>query len=204
MLRHESEDGIVSGPPGRETTGKLNTQLLRVVEDGDMSAEDANGSLHMSSEDFINRIADRVFEKMMNQPGGTGGGAGSPPQSPPPPPPEPPEKRFLGMDAGNWTRFLLGLAVMATIGAVGWYLTVRDRLRDAATRGEVHEAAASAVHHHEENGIHPKVEKRLKVVEIEQRTIRESQIRQEGIDERQADALDDIKEDLKALKRRRR
>lgn len=200
--RAASENGVNTLPPGRETTGELNEQLLRVVDSGEVTPADADGALRMSSDDFINRIADRVFEKMVvtggpPPPGGSGGSDGTPPG--------PPRHTFLGVDVGWWMRTAVGwtVAILLAIGA--WWLTVRDTLKNAASQSHVekrvHEASKAAVSGHEENGAHPKIEKRLEGVEIKQEAIRDSQIRQEGTDKSQSDALDDIKDDLKYIKR---
>jgi len=182
----------VPTPVARETTGELGGELVGAT--GPHPA--TPGGITLAPDDIINRIADRVFEKM--SPAGAGGGGGGLP-------PDPPHKQFLGIDGGGWTRIVLSWTVAILLAVGAWWLTVRDTLKGAASKDHVeervHKASKAAVDGHEENGAHPKIEQRLESVEIKQTVIRDSQIRQEGTDKLQSQSLDDIKDDLKYIKR---
>jgi hypothetical protein len=108
-----------------------------------------------------------------------------------------PTKRNLGLQLIT----ALGMSGILVVG--GWWLWVRDGISNAATRDYAVDASKAAVDTHELLGEHPKLEKRMVNVELEQRTIRESQIRQEVTAEATAETLKIIQADVKKLSRQR-
>lgn len=112
-------------------------------------------------------------------------------------------RRFLGLAPGSWTKLFLGWLLALLIATGTWWLAVRDGLRERPTtdqidqiiraREQTHDGAAEA---------HPPIQRRLEAIDSQQRTIRDSQIRQEQIDVQQTAVLKEIKGDVKRLRRR--
>lgn len=118
---------------------------------------------------------------------------------------EPPARRFLGLEAGGWTKLLASMLLAAAVGLITWWATVRDELRIRPTTDEVGAQITEAEAHHAKNSeAHPPIQARIVEMEGEQRTIRESQIRQEVVERAQAKTLEEIAEDVKTLRRRGR
>jgi hypothetical protein len=99
---------------------------------------------------------------------------------------------FLGLGIGAWTRMALGVVGAALIAVATWYLTLRDELRVRPTVPQVEEALRESFDHHNDSSI----QLRLGTLSEEQQIIRESQVRQEGIDETQTKTLDRIERKL--------
>ena len=178
------DDAVPDAIP-TEDTGRLATRLMAIVSGVDAMPEHSD----VTPERLIDMLAGKVAERV----GGNGGGG--------PPPP----KKFLGLDGGAWTKFLVGYLIAAVAGVFFWWLAVRDGLAARPTRDEINTSVDrklnSAVDRHSDKP-HPPTENRLKVLEGEQRTIRDSQIRQEQIDKTQTEVLKEIKDDVKRIRRR--
>jgi len=127
--------------------------------------------------DTVEKLA-AALAKRMNSGGAGGGGARRP--------------NRLGSE---WLRFFLGWlgAVLLAIGM--WYLSVRDALRDRPTQNDIVRMMSEAVSLHEQRGIHPQTDDRLKSIELKQGAMREEQLHQ-------GDQLDTIIKRLDAVKGR--
>lgn len=108
-------------------------------------------------------------------------------------------KRFLGLTAGDWTKMLLAWGLATVVFVSTWYRTVNDGLDARPTKQAVEES----IKQHNNAGAHPEAVERLKVLEAEQRAIRESQIRAEGVDKQQTEVLREIKTDVRRIRRSR-
>lgn len=167
-------DGGTPIPVEREDTGRLSRELQSTMTTaGTMTA----GTM-MSGEDIIDRIAEKVAE--VNRNGGGG-------------------RRFLGLEAGSLTKIFALVVAMST-----WYLAVRDGLNARPTADQIEQIIGGTIRGHDGAAdSHPPFQKRLDATEVGQRKIRESQIRQETLDETQTEVLKEIKDDLKQLGKRR-
>jgi len=164
-----------------EDTGSLSTRMVAQLADvGTMG-----GSVHSdSAEEFLEKLASKLYEK-----GGSSGGG------------DPPPKKFLGLSYSDWAKMVIGwsVALLAFLGT--WYMTVRDGLAERPTKVEVGADVQKVINDHS-HVTHPGTEKRIEAIEKEQRTIRESQIRQEEADKGQTATLGEIKEELVRIRRR--
>lgn len=168
----------VPKPVERVDTGPLSTRMLAAVADvGAMPVEGVP-----SPEEFLDALAAKLAQK-------TGGGDGPPP------------KKFLGLGKADWIKLLIGWAVVVLVFLGTWYLSVRDGLRERPTTEQVMEVVKQGVNGHAEK-THPTTQIQIDQIKTEQRTIRDSQIRQEQIDISQSETLDEIKEDVKLIRRR--
>jgi hypothetical protein len=176
---------VVPDVVDNEDTGPLSTRMMAAV--GDVGAMEAQGD--GDPEAFLDALATKLAQK-------SGGGGGPPP------------KKFLGLDGGAWTKLLIGYLIAAAVGVFLWWLAVRDGLNERPTRPEVQETIKTtlggALDRHENDRAHPKAQRQIDEIKVEQRTIRESQIRQEGIDKTQTETLKEIKDDVKRIRRRDR
>lgn len=168
----------VPEPVARTDTGPLSTQMVAAMRD--VGTHDDS-----DPERFLDALATKLAQK-------TGNG--------------PPPKTFLGLSGGAWTKVVIGYLIAAMVGVFLWWLAVRDGLAERPTRNEVNTSIDNKldakVDRHTDRP-HPDTDKRLVALEREQKTIRESQIRQESNDRAQSAILSEIKDDVKRLRRRR-
>jgi len=137
---------------------------------------------------FLEALANKVVEKIGDPVGGGGGSGGG--------------RKFLGMEAGAWTKLVVGYIVAGIMALVVWQLTIRDALGERPTKPQVEASLKKTFDNHNiSSQSHPPIQAKLKILSTEQRTIRESQIRQEGLDREQNNSLKKIE---KALTRGRR
>ena len=113
-----------------------------------------------------------------------------------------PNMTFLGMSLGSWTKLGLSYGLGAGLFMVAWFNTVNRELADRPTDDEVKADIDDGFIRHALQP-HPGTDKRLKILEAEQRTIRESQIRSEQVDLQQTKTLEEIRDDVKRLRRNR-
>jgi hypothetical protein len=108
------------------------------------------------------------------------------------------EKRFLGLELGAWVKLGIGWAIAAVVFLLTWYNTVNRDLGDRPTVRAVDETIDAAVKSHGlDKGAHPDHLEQLELLDDKQQQIRESQIRQELIDTRQTEILEEIRDDLR-------
>jgi len=114
------------------------------------------------------------------------------------------EKHFLGMAVGSWAKMFLGWLAALLVAMATWYLAVRDGLNERPTAPQVENVMQQSLNHHErEAEAHPPIQKRLKVIETDQKIIRESQLRQEWTAKSQDETLQEIKKDIKSIRKNR-
>jgi len=181
----DERDGCVPKHVDMESSERLSLTLDAAVA----SASGENGSFP-SPDAFLEALASKIREKT----GGGDGGDGDPPDEGPAFTPHPWSSilRKAGYGAGAIGVFL-----------VTWYNTVNRDLDDKATHSEVVQKIDQKMVHHSDKP-HPPTEIRLRKLEGEQRIIRESQIRQETIDQVQTVTLKEIRDDVRRLRVRRR
>lgn len=127
---------------------------------------------------------------------------------------EPEVKKFLGLDRGSWTKFILGSIVAAVVWVFTWHNTVNAKIGDRPTAAEVQKKILqisvelkkdidSRMSTHATYP-HPVTAGKIEAIAEKQAAIEKSQIRQEGTDKTQTEILKNIKEDMRYLKRRAR
>ena len=134
----------------------------------------------------VPRITAHEIAKALVELGGAGGNG-------------PPAKKFLALSGGEWTKILLGVAIMALVAFGGWLLVVRDAVRDSVKRPELIEQLEkhSSQPHRESatkedvNYIHGEVEK-VKIIQAEIKT----DVKNIGT------KLDDVAKDVRRIRRR--
>lgn len=107
-------------------------------------------------------------------------------------------RTFLWMGKEAWARLAVTWIVGGLLVAGGWWLAARDTLRAAVNEDQVE----ALIEKHQAAETHPETDKELDAIRVEQRVIRESQIRQEEAAKATAAALQDIKADLRRRRRR--
>lgn len=135
-----------------------------------------------SHEDVIDALIDRMLEKTGS---GDGGGGG---------------KRFLGMDAGEWVKKVIGVLVLGAAAVFTWYQAVNKGLEDRPTTNEVNNQIVEI-----DKSVDEKLEKvgdRIGKVETKQAQIRESQIRTEEQSKAQTEQLNQILREIRITRRR--
>ncbi len=141
-------------------------------------------------------------------PPGNGDTGQFPLYTPTPVPTDP--RKVLGMDLGDWTRIIIKYGVGIAVVAYLWTTTVNSEIRDRPTRSEMKTATENilkaTVDVIKTHSIvpHPVTDKRIDKLEGEQKKIRESQIRQETIDIQQSKTLNEIRKDVRTIRRRGR
>ncbi len=173
-----TSSGVPDSPLPDTDTGRVSSAFTTQLADVGTMAQ---------GDQLIDLVAHKIAERALTGFGNGGGGGGG----------------FLGLDRGGWTRMVLAWVIAIVLAVGGFYLAVRDGLKARPTKEEVGKQVKSSVDQHETRGEHPKIEKRLEGVEKEQKTIRESQIEQIGVDKNQTKVLGEIKKDLRQLRRRR-
>lgn len=170
-----------------ENTGRMSRTMLTAVEaSGEIDTMSAS-----APDDLLDRIADKMVEKM-------GGGGGSPPS-----PPRKRDKQFLGIALGGWTKLAIGYLVAGIVFAVTWYFTVNRDLDDRPTFIEMDDAFSDVVDDHRERS-HADTHIRIKALEKRKHEVDRWISAQDEVHKAQLDVLEDIKEDLNYLRRRRR
>lgn len=149
----------------------------------------ASGNGELSPEKFLEALIEKLAGAGVVPKDGGGG--------------DEPPKPFTSADGYGWARKLIGGIAALGIFLVTWYNTVNRDLENKATHDEVKQAVDSKLSGHE-GATHPDTAVRLKSLEREQRTIRDSQIRQETIDTVQTTTLKEIRDDVRRLRFRRR
>lgn len=137
----------------------------------------------MTPESFLDELADKVASKVNLN--------GSPDDG---------KHKFLGIALGGWTKMIAAWVMAGLVALAAWHLTIRDELR---VKPNIEQVEMEFKKHDKISDAHPPIQARLKVIEGEQRTIRESQIRQEANDSLQTQVLQEIKDDVKGLRRKR-
>ena len=178
--------GLVQGVPvtveNEPDTGRLSTSLrmrIAAANPGGMGDEQVT----------LRKLAKLIADETGKNGGGNGG---------------PKKPSFLGLEVGAWTKQLLALLAAALVALGVWQLTVRDELSMRPTGLEVkQESKATFDVHNDSSAAHPPIQKRLDTLTSEQRLIRDSQIGQAADDKAQTKVLDEIKADVKILRRRR-
>lgn len=133
--------------------------------------------------DRIDLIAERVVQKQREQSGNI----------------------WLGKNRIDWARILLGWSVAALIAVGTWWLWVRDSIADRPTRQQVEDTVSRGRDMHEDSYMaHPRFGEVLTRHGAEIRALQESQIRQVQIDKQQTELLREIRQDVKALRKRGR
>lgn len=158
------------------------------AEIANLELSDGQKASGASPDEFLDRLAEKLASRVGrgDNDGGNGRGNG---------------RKLLGVQIGSWMQWVVGFLILGVIGAATWWLKLRDDLRDRPTTEQVREVLDAKTRDHEDRGSHPKIEQRLEGLEGSQRLIRESQVRQEGIDSRQADTLEAIRDDLRNRRR---
>ena len=173
-----ANNGRVPTHVPREDTGRLSADVLgatTTVGEANAAAED----------DLITKFVDRVVEKL-------GSGSGD----------DPPPRKFLGVDAGGWTKMLIGYAIIGAVVIGGSWLAIRDSLAERETHTEAAERLKVYDAGHSKHP-HPVTDVRLQAVEKEQQTMRESLVRRDEADKAQTEVLKGIRTDLNYLRGRR-
>ncbi len=109
---------------------------------------------------------------------------------------------LLGIPLGTWLKIGSGILGATLIFLFTWYNRVNVEIRDLPTKKDVGVIIDDELESHSLTP-HPPTEERLENLEGEIRIIRESQIRQETIDIQQSEVLQDIKSELKQLRKTR-
>jgi len=182
-----SDNGTPDRPLSDEDTGRISARLHARLAGQVGAASAVTPPLGTPTpEEFLDRLAEKLAARVGNGGGGNG------------------HRRFLGLELGGWTKLLASMILAGAVALAAWWLTVRDELANRTTGPDVHRAIIEAeAHHDRDSEAHPPIQKRLEGIEVQQRTIRDSQIRQEGIDGKQSLALESIAEDVKVLRRQR-
>lgn len=107
-----------------------------------------------------------------------------------------PQKKSHRLDFMDLTKFIVGLIVIVL---TAWW-ALAQKLSERPT----HPAVQEMLMNHANGGAHPDAQEQIDEIKVEQRTIRESQIRQEFIDTAQSEALEAIKDDVKYIRRKTR
>jgi hypothetical protein len=120
----------------------------------------------------------------------------------------PPPKRFLAVTAGEWTKILIGMTVMAAVAFGGWLLVVRDAVRDSVSGEQLHEVIED-----HSSVPHPVSASKADVKQV-QAEVKEVQKKVNAIDTTQQvmktdvahvrDKVDDIANDVRRIRRRQR
>ena len=201
-MSHHNRDGDstpIEGVPiqqmrPRVDTGPTSSRFLGSVHGTGVA--DAVGppsiteSAALSPEEFIDSLADRLIEKSQHGSGDGGGGG-------------PKGKRFLGLEAGSWTKLVAGWTAAVVLAGFAWYSTVSKGLAERPTKEELKTQFVDVIDRHSAKP-HVQTDARLKVLETQQREIHDSQIRQEQVNKSQTSTLEEIRDDVKQLRRRRR
>lgn len=106
---------------------------------------------------------------------------------------------FLGMSREGWARTIVAWVAGAILAIGAAWLSLRDTVAASASRSWVEEAIET----HRTVETHVVTESDLDAIRAEQRTIRESQIRQEEAAKATAEVLSEIKVELRRARRRR-
>jgi len=183
-----NDNGTPDRPLSDEDTGRISARLH-----SQLAGEIGVAPVHTppmgtpTPDQFLDQLAEKLAARV-NPGGGDGGG----------------HRRFLGMEVGGWTKLLASMILAGAVALAAWWLTVRDELKARTTPEQVQtRIEVEARHHAKDADAHPPIQKRLDKLTGEQRTIRESQIRQEEASATTAKALEGIAEDVKHLRRRR-
>jgi hypothetical protein len=169
--------GVPYTPTSEDETGRHSLELHAQLE-----AVDAAPAAPPST--LLDDLADKLAEKM------NGNGNGNGHSHPPPPPP----KKILGLiEKGDLAKLVIGWVIAIAVFLGAWYKTVNAEIAKKATEEDVREIIKW---HNNTRSAHPAVQIQLDGLKKEQRTIRESQIRQETIDEVQTKALERIEKKL--------
>lgn len=168
----------------RETTDRLSRDLHARL------AMNIGNAVPVQPEQVIHILAEKVAARIGERTaGGNGNGNG---------------RSFLGLDRPAWARILIGWSVALILAFGGWWLAVRDGLRERPTFDEVKtEIKDTSIDHNGAGDAHPAIQKRINEQMQEQRLIRESQIRQESTDRQQTETLNEIKNDVRRMRRNR-
>jgi hypothetical protein len=146
----------------------------------------------LSPDQFLDALADKVSEKIGN---GNGNGSGAPP---------PKKSKILGIEIGDWAKQAMALFFMGLLAFGAWQLSIRDELKVRPTAPQVEKSVKSTFDtHNDSSGAHPPIQVRLDGMGAKQEKIRESQIRQETLDEQQTKSLEKIEKALTTGRRGR-
>jgi hypothetical protein len=184
---HSDRTGGKTPPQGvpRLITNEPDTGRLGRALHGELVAANPGGM--DEGDDVLERLASALAPKLN---GHNGGG---------------PKHKFLGLDAATWTKTLLAWSVAAVLAVAAWYLGVRDALHERPTAPQVERSVKGAFEsHNDSSAAHPPIQRRLETLGTEQKKIRESQVRQEALDETQTKALERIERAVNKRNRRDR
>lgn len=160
-----------------ETTDRLTRSVL--------SAELASGTVG-TPDDAARRAIKDLGDYLMSKTGNGGG---------------PPPRKFLAMSGSEWTKILLGIAVMALVAFGGWLLVVRDAVRDSVTKDQLESEFSehSAVPHpvSAAKADVKAVQDKVNIIDREQALMKKDV-------KHVRDQVDDIAKDVRYLRRRRR
>ena len=192
--RQPTDDGGTNEavPVARESkeTGPISTELLAQATASGLGMV---APVHaMDPDRFLDAVAEKLADRVAKKNGSNSGDGGGPPK-----------KYFLGVAIADWVKIVVGWAAAALIFAGTWYLSVRDGLGKRPTRKETRQLLIDGMKQHGQLP-HPPTAKRLKILEDGQVQMQKVLIRQEGIDTRQTEILQEIKVDVKQLRRQRR
>jgi hypothetical protein len=111
-----------------------------------------------------------------------------------------PQKTYFGLSSSEWTKTALGWLVAALVFLGGWWLSVRDGLRERPTNDQLEQKLEKVFKVHGE-GVHVQTKQDIEDLRRQTTQVRESQIRIEEVDQTQTETLKEIRDDVKQLRK---
>ena len=120
----------------------------------------------------------------------------------------PPPKKFLAVSAPEWTKIIIGIAVMAGVAFGGWLMVVRDAVRDSVSHDQLeeefvehsskrHPASASKTDVDQVKAEVKEVQKKVNAIDTTQKLMKKDVTHTR-------DKVDDIARDVRGIRRRQR